>query len=81
MLEKTVEKELCDRVKNELGGGPAYVWGVRQLVSGMVYNLCDNAIKYNRENGSVKLTVSCEGSPAFSLKANVRIPSSEYEGI
>ena len=50
-----------NKVSMELCGGPAYVWGVRQLVSGMVYNLCDNAIKYNRENGSVKLTVSCEG--------------------
>ena len=50
-----------NKVLLELCGGPAYVWGVKQLVSGMVYNLCDNAIKYNRENGSVKLTVSCEG--------------------
>ena len=50
-----------NKVSLELCGGPAYVWGVRQLVSGMVYNLCDNAIKYNRENGSVKLTVSSEG--------------------
>ena len=50
-----------NKVSLGLCGGPAYVWGVRQLVSGMVYNLCDNAIKYNREKGSVKLTVSCEG--------------------
>ena len=50
-----------NKVSLELCGGPAYVWGVRQLVSGMVYNLCDNAIKYNRETGSVKLSVSCEG--------------------
>ena len=50
-----------NKVSLELCGGPAYVWGVRQLVSGMVYNLCDNAIKYNREKGSVKLSVSCEG--------------------
>ena len=53
-----------NKVSLELCGGPAYVWGVRQLVSGMVYNLCDNAIKYNRENGSVKLTVSSEGDYA-----------------
>ena len=53
-----------NKVSLELCGGPAYVWGVRQLVSGMVYNLCDNAIKYNRENGSVKLTVSSEGEYA-----------------
>ena len=50
-----------NKVSLELCGAQAFVWGVRQLVSGMVYNLCDNAIKYNRENGSVKLTVSSEG--------------------
>lgn len=48
-------------VSLELCGGPAFIWGVRQLVGGMIYNLCDNAIKYNKENGSVKLTVSNEG--------------------
>ena len=53
-----------NKVSLELCGGPAYVWGVRQLVSGMIYNLCDNAIKYNKENGSVKLTVSSEGDYA-----------------
>lgn len=50
-----------NNISMELCGGPAYIWGVRQLVSGMIYNLCDNAIKYNREGGSVKLTVSNEG--------------------
>ena len=53
-----------NKVSLELCGAQAFVWGVRQLVSGMVYNLCDNAIKYNRENGSVKLTVSSEGDYA-----------------
>ena len=53
-----------NNVSLELCGAQAFVWGVRQLVSGMVYNLCDNAIKYNRENGSVKLTVSSEGEYA-----------------
>ena len=50
-----------NKITVELCGGPAFIWGVRQLVSGMIYNLCENAIKYNKENGSVKLTVSNEG--------------------
>lgn len=50
-----------NNISMALCGGPAFIWGVRQLVSGMIYNLCDNAIKYNKENGSVKLTVSNEG--------------------
>ncbi|MGM9585897.1 MAG: ATP-binding protein [Candidatus Limivicinus sp.] len=50
-----------NNVSMALCGSPAFIWGVRQLVGGMIYNLCENAIKYNKENGSVKLTVSNEG--------------------
>ena len=50
-----------NKITMELCGGSAFIWGVRQLVSGMIYNLLDNAIKYNKANGSVKLSVSNEG--------------------
>ena len=42
----------------ELTGGPAVISGAPQLLSEMVYNLCDNAIKYNRPCGSVTVNVS-----------------------
>ncbi len=32
--------------------------GVQRLLYEIVYNLCDNAIKYNRSGGTVKITVS-----------------------
>ena len=50
-----------NKITVELCGAPAFIWGVRQLVSGMIYKLLDNAIKYNKANGSVKLSVSNEG--------------------
>ena len=40
-----------------LEGEAAEVSGVRQLLHEMVYNLCDNAIKYNKPGGSVTVTV------------------------
>lgn len=40
-----------------LHGGSAYVMGVPVIIEEMIYNLCDNAIKYNVEGGNVKLTV------------------------
>ena len=40
-----------------LQGGEALVRGVPQIVEEIVYNLCDNAIAYNRANGSVTVTV------------------------
>lgn len=41
-----------------LTGGSAEVTGVWHLLSEMVYNLCDNAIKYNRPGGSVTVDVA-----------------------
>ena len=32
--------------------------GVRKILEEMLYNLCDNAIKYNRENGTVDVLVT-----------------------
>lgn len=40
-----------------LTGTPVEVEGISQLLFSIVYNLCDNAIKYNRENGSVVIDV------------------------
>ena len=41
-----------------LEGDCAPVQAVRQIVEEMVYNLCDNAIAYNRPGGSVRITLS-----------------------
>ena len=38
-------------------GEPAVIPGVRRLLYEIVYNLCDNAIKYNRDGGRVDITV------------------------
>ena len=42
-------------------GSPANVYGVKRLLYEIVYNLCDNAIKYNRQGGSVKISTVIEG--------------------
>ena len=39
-------------------GQPAVLPGVRRLIYEIVYNLCDNAIKYNRDGGRVDITVA-----------------------
>ena len=38
-------------------GTPAFVSGSRQMLEEVVYNLCDNAIRYNKDNGYVTLRV------------------------
>lgn len=41
-----------------LAGESLQVRGVYQVLREMIYNLCDNAIKYNRSGGSVTVTVA-----------------------
>lgn len=45
-------------IKMYLEGGHAFVNGIPSLCDEIVYNLCENAIKYNRENGSVIISVN-----------------------
>lgn len=48
------------RVTLELSGSAAVLTGIPQLLYSIIYNLTDNAIKYNRENG--KVTVDIRGT-------------------
>ena len=42
-------------------GGEETVTGYAQLIDEMITNLCDNAIKYNRPGGHVRVTVGSRG--------------------
>lgn len=48
----------------EVKGESVRMQGVRQLLHEIVYNLCENAIKYNVEGGSVTVTVGAEQESA-----------------
>lgn len=45
-------------IKIQVVGESAEIDGIEQLLQGIVYNLCDNAIKYNREGGRVDVSVT-----------------------
>lgn len=59
--------EVIDRLENEaskrkiafhLTGSKAEISGVPKILDEMLYNLCDNAVKYNKENGTVDVLVN-----------------------
>ena len=49
------------KVTLSLQGEPAVIFGARQILDEMIFNLCDNAVKYNKPNGKVTVTVKNEG--------------------
>ena len=52
-------------VEFKLIGESAVVNGIAPILSEMIYNLCDNAIKYNKSNGTVELTVGKRNGKPF----------------
>lgn len=52
-----------------LTGSAAVLTGIPQLLSGIVVNLCDNAIKYNRPGGRVDVRVETQGD-TITLQVN-----------
>ena len=60
-LQAEAEKK---NVHLSVSGEPAELEGVRQLIYEVVYNLGDNAIKYNIDGGSVSINVSSDGKNA-----------------
>lgn len=73
LAEETLARLKADAARQQvsvsLTGDNVTVTGVPAILSEMLYNLCDNAIKYNREGGTVEVIL--EDSPS-SVALTVR---------
>ena len=56
-----------------LTGGHHTVDGAEKLLSEIIFNLCDNAIKYNKDGGSVAVAVGRDGPDAVVTVADTGI--------
>lgn len=54
MLQFSAEKH---GIAISISGSRAYLEGNKEMLEEVVYNLCDNAIRYNNEGGKVEVTV------------------------
>jgi two-component system phosphate regulon sensor histidine kinase PhoR len=61
----------------------AVINGNRNQIYELVYNLCDNAIRYNRENGSVKITTGDDNEHPFVKVADtgIGIPEKHHKRV
>ena len=64
---KVLSEEVCETLADaaklkdvslEVIGDDGIISGVRRLLYEVIYNLCDNAIKYNNSGGSVKVSIT-----------------------
>ena len=87
-LARTVEDRLQSTAKQhqvelELTGDHAAVQGLPSVVEEMVYNLCDNAIKYNRPGGKASVRVE-DGADAVTVTVSdtgIGIPPEDRERV
>lgn len=70
-------------VNVELTGAPVIVFGVRQVLDEMIFNLCENAIKYNVPKGKVRLWVGTteEGVKIIVEDTGIGIPKDQQERV
>lgn len=87
LAENTVSslKNIAEKsdVRIHLTGEPAVMEGVPQLLDGIVYNLCDNAVKYNKAGGKVEVSVgnTAEGVMLTVEDTGIGIPTEQQERI
>lgn len=66
-----------------LNGENAEIYGIPQLLTEIVYNLCDNAIKYNKDGGTVFVSVknNAENIVLSVRDTGIGIPKEQQERI
>lgn len=71
------------QVQLRLGGNGAHVWGNKTMLGEVLYNLCDNAIRYNKAGGFVQVDVSTvDDQPILVVKDNgIGIPLEKQDRI
>lgn len=80
MLQVSAEK---NQVYLSLKGSSCLVYSEKQMLEELVYNLCDNAIRYNNKEGMVSVTAEPQGEQVVLMveDTGIGIPEEHQERI
>ena len=87
-----IAKDVARRLKSkadeghvtlEVYGSAVRIMGVESILDEIIYNLCDNAIKYNKAGGSVQISVKLlDGDCLLTVKdTGIGIPRSDIKRV
>ncbi len=70
-------------VKFTVDGTNEKIYGVESIIDEIIYNLCDNAIKYNKENGYVMIDIQkIDGITEYTVTdTGIGIPKHELDRV
>ncbi len=85
-------REICSRlslqanrkkVHMEISGQSVKVYGVKPVLDEMIYNICENAIKYNKDNGRIDIWVGAtlSGAKVVVKDTGIGIPKDQQERV
>lgn len=88
----TLTREICSRLAHqaslrkvhiEVTGEAVLYRGVRQILDEMIYNIIENAVKYNKEGGTVSVWVGAtlKGRKVIVTDTGIGIPKDQQERI
>lgn len=87
-LSKNIVKRLTSiankrNITFNIIGDTANVYGARKILDEMIYNLCDNAIKYNKESGTVDVIVNQANNKTSVMvrDTGIGIPQNEQSRV
>lgn len=88
VLAKDAAARLSSKAKDKnisvtVNGDHGNITGVRQILDEMIYNLCDNAVKYNKKNGKVEVIVKdFISNVSVTVKDNgIGIPAEDLDRV
>lgn len=85
-------REICSRlsltasekqVRLEVTGESVIYRGIKQILDEMIYNICENAVKYNKSGGQVSIWVgnTLKGKKVIITDTGIGIPEDQKERI
>ena len=73
ILDNLSEKASSRQVSLQMIGSSCTISGVKRLIHEIIFNLCDNAIKYNVTGGKVTVTIGANNGHAYLSVADTGI--------
>lgn len=83
IIERLVPQADKKKISLNITGVKAEISGVRKIIYEMLYNLCDNSIKYNNENGRVDVFITANADTiTVTVKDNgIGIPKNAQDRV